>query len=57
MRTYIFTPLERKIVKRLLNGESDDAISKISHRIRTFNELREDVGLYMEASKAISAKK
>jgi len=57
MRSYIFTPLERKQIKRLLVGERDDAIWKLIHRIRTFNDLRTDVDLYLKASKAALAKK
>jgi len=57
MRSYIFTPLERKLVKRLLAGERDDNIWKLIHRFRRFNDLRSDVALYMKASKAVSTKK
>jgi len=57
MRSYIFTPLERKLVKRLLAGERDDNIWKLIHRFRKFADLRSDVALYVEASKAVLAKK
>lgn len=56
MRSYIFTPLERKLVKRLLAGERDDNIWKLIHRLRKFADLRSDVALYVEASKAVLAK-
>jgi hypothetical protein len=57
MRTYIFTALERKQIRRLLAGERDDAIWKLAHRIRKFDDLKADVMLYLEASKAILAEK
>lgn len=52
MRTYIFTSVERELIKRLLAGERDDAVWKLLYRIRTFEDLRNDVALYLEASKA-----
>jgi hypothetical protein len=57
MRTYIFTKYERTLIKRLLAGERDDPIWKLLHRIRTFQELRGDVRLYLEASEAATTKK
>jgi len=57
MRTYIFTSVERQLIKRLLAGERDDAVWKLLYRIRTFEDLRNDVALYLEASKAAAAKK
>jgi hypothetical protein len=57
MRTYIFTEHERKLIERLLAGERDDPVWKLTHRLRTFETLRSDVQLYLKASKAASAKK
>ena len=57
MRTYIFTPVERELIKRLVAGERNDAIWNLLYRIRTFEDLRSDVTLYLEASKATAAKK
>jgi len=50
MRTYIFTVLERKILKRWLRGEitlKDVSLRKILSRIRLFTDLSSDVDLYM----------
>ena len=57
MRSYIFTPLERTLVKRLLAGERNDAIWKLTHRIRKFKDLRADVELYLKASETVLAEK
>jgi hypothetical protein len=57
MRTYIFTDYERTLIKRMLAGERDDAIWKLMHRIRTFDELRADVSLFREAAEAAATKK
>ena len=55
MRTYIFTPYERQLIRRMLSGERDDPIWKLIHRIRKFDTLRNDVSLYMKASETVFA--
>jgi hypothetical protein len=57
MRSYIFTPLERKRIIAFLNGEippGDVSIKKIRFRVKTFERLREDVELYLRVREAIS---
>jgi hypothetical protein len=50
MRTYIFTPLERKILRSWLNGETtlkDIRLRKVLSRIKLFKDLSIDVDLYL----------
>jgi hypothetical protein len=59
MRTYIFTPLERKILRGWLNGEvglSDIRLRKILSRIRLFKELSSDVELYLSVRRLAEPK-
>jgi hypothetical protein len=56
MRSYIFTPLERKRIKAFIKGEisiGDISIKKIRFRVKTFEALRGDVDLYLRLRKAI----
>jgi hypothetical protein len=57
MRTYIFTPLERKIIKGWLKGEislSDIRLRKILSRVRLFKKLASDVELYLAVSRRLA---
>jgi hypothetical protein len=57
MRTYIFTPLERRILMDWLDGRiprSDIRVRKILSRVRLFKDLAEDVDLYLRVREAIS---
>jgi len=57
MRSYIFTPLERKRIKAFLNGEvslSDISIKKIRFRVKSFEALSGDVNLYVRFREAIA---
>ncbi|MCW3993784.1 MAG: hypothetical protein NWE85_04380, partial [Candidatus Bathyarchaeota archaeon] len=57
MRSYIFTPLERKRITAFLNGEvslSEIKIKKIRFRVKTFEALNRDVDLYLRFREAIS---
>lgn len=53
MRTYIFTPRERKIIEAWLRNESVDAksLSTIVARLRGFRQLERDVELYLKAAR------
>jgi hypothetical protein len=60
MRTYIFTALERKILKGWLSGEvrlSDIRLRKILSRIRLFKELASDVELYLAVIRRLAEPK
>jgi hypothetical protein len=53
MRTYIFTPVERKAIENFLAGKirvSDPSIRMILTRVRTFKDLVADVALYEKLS-------
>jgi hypothetical protein len=53
MRTYIFTPVERKAIENFLSGKigvSDPSIRMILSRVRTFKDLAFDVDLYQRVS-------
>jgi hypothetical protein len=57
MRSYIFTPLERKRIKAFLNGEislRDIGIKKIRFRVKSFEALKRDVELYLRFREAIT---
>jgi hypothetical protein len=57
MRSYIFTPLERKRIKAFLNGEislRDITIKKIRFRVKSFEALKRDVELYLRFREAIT---
>ena len=60
MRTYIFTPLERKILKGWLKGEvdwRDIRLRKILSRVRLFKELSADVELYLTVKSRLAEPK
>ena len=49
MRTYIFTPLEREILRGWLSGDiglADIRLRKVLSRVRLFEALAGDVDLY-----------
>ena len=50
MRTYIFTDMEREIIRDFLQGKQVPimAIAKIKHRVKRFKELEDDVALYLK---------
>jgi len=57
MRSYIFTPLERKRIMAFLNGElssGDINIRKIRSRVKTFEALSKDVDLYVRFRESMS---
>jgi hypothetical protein len=50
MRSYIFTDLERQLLRKLLNGDlsmTDHEASATLSRIRTFRDLADDIDLYV----------
>ena len=47
VRSYIFTERERRIIKRILEGEKLAELAKIMYRVRTFKDLQDDVELYL----------
>ena len=50
MRTYIFTDMEREIIRDFLKGKQVPvmAMAKIKHRVKRFKELEADVTLYLK---------
>jgi len=57
MRSYIFTPKERKVINRFFEGKAklgDDIMRQIALRIRSFKDLAGDVDLYLRLREAIS---
>jgi hypothetical protein len=51
MRSYIFTPREREVIRRFLRGEvgaGDPLISQIHWRMKNFEALSGDVDLYLK---------
>ena len=49
MRSYIFTPTEREVIRKFLEGKTvagDMLLTQIRHRVRTFENLKNDVELY-----------
>jgi hypothetical protein len=60
MRSYIFTALERQILRGWFKREvtlKDIRLQKVLSRVRLFKDLAADVDLYLKASKAVAAKK
>jgi hypothetical protein len=60
MRSYIFTDLERKVLKSWLNGElslKDIRLQKVLSRIRLFKALASDVELYLAIRRKIAEPK
>ena len=56
MRTYIFTPLERKRIHAFLEGKisiRDISIKKIRFRVKNFKALKGDVELYRKFREAM----
>lgn len=50
MRSYIFTPIERQIIKKFVEGKAvagDMHLIQIRHRIKSFETLKDDVDLYL----------
>jgi len=50
MRTRIFTPAERKLIRRFLDGEipaTNPRISQIRTRVKKFDVLSDDIDLYL----------
>jgi len=57
MRSYIFTPRERRIIKAFLEGKitvSDPTIQQIRSRTKSFSQLAGDVEFYVRLRKAVS---
>jgi len=60
MRTYIFTDLEKGILRSWLNGEissGDIRVRKILSRVRLFSELASDLELYLEVRRRLAEPK
>jgi hypothetical protein len=58
MKSYIFSPKERRAVEAFLAGKlgiTDHFLSQIRTRTKQFTRLREDVDLYIQLRKAIAA--
>jgi hypothetical protein len=58
MRTYLFTPVERKAIGNFLAGKigpSDPSIRMILSRVRNFKDLASDVQLYVRLRESVSA--
>jgi hypothetical protein len=57
MRSYIFTELERKVLKSWLNGEltlKDVRLQKVLSRVRLFKVLAGDVDLYLAVKRKLA---
>lgn len=57
MRTYIFTAKEREVINGFLEGKvkiGEDIMRQVVHRLRTFDDLRRDVDLYVRLREAIT---
>jgi hypothetical protein len=57
MRTYIFTPREREVIRGFLKGKvaaKDHAVRVITSRVRVFKELSSDVDLYLELRRRLA---
>jgi hypothetical protein len=51
MRSYIFTPKERKVIEGFFAGRvklGDDIMRQIVARLRGFTDLASDIDLYLE---------
>ena len=60
MRTYIFTKLEREILRGWLKGEidwHDIRLRKILSRMRLFKDLSRDVELYLSVKRRLAEPK
>ena len=60
MRSYIFTPLERRILEGWLRGEVDSRdvrLRKVLSRVRLFRRLAEDVELYLAVRRRLTEPK
>ncbi|MCL6578646.1 MAG: hypothetical protein K6T73_04585 [Candidatus Bathyarchaeota archaeon] len=60
MRTYIFTPLERKVLQGWLDGKltlKDIRLQKTLSRVRLFKELAEDIDLYLAVRSRLAESK
>jgi len=50
MRSYIFTPSERQIIRKFVEGKTvvgDMRLIQIRHRIKSFENLKNDIELYL----------
>jgi len=59
MRSYIFTPLERKIINDFFKGRvslTNDVFRQIRSRLVRFRDLESDVQLYLKLQEAISTR-
>ena len=60
MRTYIFTPFEKRILMEWLNNEipsGDIRVRKILSRIKLFNNLAGNVDLYLRVRRRLAESK
>jgi len=58
MRSYIFTPREREVIRGFLDGKvklGDDIMRQIAVRLRSYADLGSDVELYLRLRKTIAA--
>jgi hypothetical protein len=60
MRSYIFTALERQVLRGWLNGEltlKDVRLQKVLSRVRLFKVLAGDVDLYLKVRSRLAESK
>ena len=58
MRSYIFTPKEKRAIEAFLKGHlsaTDHLLSQVRTRMKQFTRLSADVDLYVRFREAISA--
>jgi hypothetical protein len=57
MRSYIFTPRERRIAEAFLDNEipaADSRVSQLRTRVRRFTQLPKDIKLYRRIRETIT---
>ena len=60
MRSYVFTPLERQILRGWINGNitlKDIRLKKVLSRVRLFKALAADVDLYLAVRRRLAESK
>ena len=58
MRSYIFTPKEKRAIEAFLSGQlpvTDHLLSQVRTRMKQFTRLNSDVDLYLRLREAVSA--
>jgi hypothetical protein len=57
LRSYIFTPKERRAIEAFLEGKlkvTDHLLSQVRTRLKQFTRLRNDVELYIRLREAVA---